>query len=59
MSASLRVVAAIALLSGLPVGAAAQAVRGTIVDQTGLPLPGAIHFCATKSVTGVRPMLSN
>ena len=42
MSASLRVVAAIALLSGLPVAAAAQAVRGTIVDQTGLPLPGAI-----------------
>ena len=32
---------AIVLLSGLPFSAAAQALRGVVVDQTGLPLPGA------------------
>ena len=42
MSASLRVAGVtIALLSWLPVNAGAQAVQGTVVDQTGLPLPGA------------------
>ncbi len=42
VSASLRVAAvAIVLVAGLPLGAAAQVIRGTILDQTGLPLPGA------------------
>jgi hypothetical protein len=42
MGTSLRVIGVvIALLSGLSAGAAAQAVRGVVVDQTGLPLPGA------------------
>src|SRR5438552_1802557 len=42
MSAARRVAGGtIALLSWLPVNAGAQAVQGTVVDQTGLPLPGA------------------
>ncbi len=42
------------LLAGLPAVAAAQAVRGVVLDQTGLPLPGAIvevHDGATVTAT--------
>jgi hypothetical protein len=42
MPASLKAVSvAILLLASLPSAAAAQAVRGVVLDQTGLPLPGA------------------
>jgi hypothetical protein len=42
MPASLKAVSvAIFLLASLPALAAAQAVRGVVLDQTGLPLPGA------------------
>lgn len=40
LRSSFRAAVAVALLLGLPLGAAAQAIVGVVVDQTGLPLPG-------------------
>ena len=55
MRASLKAVSvAIWLLAGLPSIAAAQAVRGVVLDQTGLPLPGAtveVHEGPTVTAT--------
>src|SRR5438105_3836734 len=41
MHASMRIaVVTILLLIALPLSIAAQAIRGVVLDQTGLPLPG-------------------